>query len=218
MEISAFGENKQTKYNHVAPIDLDTIPQNELEQALLEFAEGSKGLESCLRTMWSNNLKTFACCAGNDHEYEIGNIVMSENVDIFSFLSPELLETDMIALEINDDKQAIYIGGDQKTKENIMHQISYDITQGRKNNKDLLQEKIGKPLNEEWVKAGRINSMRRAGLSEEEIEQEERRLEIYKILEEGTEEEIDAVMPEFTEIVGRLNQRLVEKNTSSRKK
>ena len=30
MEISRIGENKHTKYNHVAPIDLDTIPEEEI--------------------------------------------------------------------------------------------------------------------------------------------------------------------------------------------
>ena len=67
MEISRIGENKHTKYNHVAPIDLDTIPGEEKEQALKEFAEGSIGLENCLRNMWANNLKTHACCAGEEN-------------------------------------------------------------------------------------------------------------------------------------------------------
>ena len=31
MEIGKNGENKNTKYNHVAPIDLDTIPDHEKE-------------------------------------------------------------------------------------------------------------------------------------------------------------------------------------------
>ena len=104
MYISSSEEGKNTKYNHVAPIDLDTIPKEELEQALMEFAEGSLGLEKCLREMWKNGLKTIACCAGNNNPYEIAYIAMAEGVDIFSYLSSNLLSNDMVALESENNQ------------------------------------------------------------------------------------------------------------------
>ena len=110
MEISRKGENKHTKYNHVAPIEFDSIPDSEKEQALKEFAEGSLGLETCLRTMWDNGLKTHACCSGNDSEYDIGYICMEKGSDVFSYLSEELLSNDMIFLE-NEHHQMISFGG-----------------------------------------------------------------------------------------------------------
>lgn len=60
--------------------------------------------------------------------------------------------------------------------------------------------------------------MRRAGLSEEEIEYEIRGMEINKILAEGTKEEVDAIMPEFMERARLINQRLVEKYDSAKKR
>lgn len=214
MEIGKIGENKNTKYNHVAPIDLDIIPAHEREQALREFAEGSLGLENCLRVMWANNLKTHACCAGEQDEYDIAYITMANGVDIFSFLSEELLSSDMVALEFEEDKnrQTIRFGGTKEFKDKLMQRVADDIINGKKSNAHLIQNKIGKGLNSEWLKEGRINSMRRLGMSEEEINYRERGIELNRILETGTPEEIDAIMPEFLERVNLINQRLVEKN------
>ena len=60
--------------------------------------------------------------------------------------------------------------------------------------------------------------MRRAGLSEEEIESEIRGMEINKILAEGTKEEVDAIMPELMERARLINQRIVEKYVSAKKR
>ena len=213
MEIGVIGENKNTKYNHVAPIDLDTIPDYEKEQALKEFAEGSKGLENCLRAMWANNLKTHACCAGEQNDYDIAYIAMADGIDIFSFLSEELLSSDMIALEFNRDqnRQILRFGGTKEFKDKLMQKVADDILKGKKENDHLMQNKIGKGLNSEWLKEGRIYNMRKLGMSEEEIKYSERGLELNKIIETGTQEEVDAIMPEFLERVKLANQRLVKK-------
>ena len=203
MDFGNFLENKNTKYNHVVPIDLDTIPYYEKEQALKEFAEGSLGLEICLRIMWANNLKTHACCAGGHDEFDIGYISMGNGIDVFCFLSEDLLSSDMIALEFDKDqnRQTIRFGGKKEFKDKLLQKVSEDILSGKKQNDDLIQDKIGKGLNSDWLKEGRIYYMRKLGMSEEEIQFEERGLELNKILETGTQEEVDAIMSEFLDRV-----------------
>ena len=217
MEISRIGDNKNLKYNHVAPIDLDTIPAEDKEQALREFSEGSLGLEKCLRSMWDNGLKTHACCAGNDSEYDIAYITMSDNVDVFSFLSDSLLSTDMIALEFSEGHQTIRFGGPVEVKEQLMTSLAYDISTGYKQNEEVVKSKIGQPLNEEWLRNGRISSMRNQGLSEEEINFRERGFELNKIFDNGNDEERDAIMSDFVDYVGQLNQKLVDRTNNIKK-
>lgn len=217
LEISCVGENKNLKFNHVAPIDLDTIPLDEREMALKEFAEGSLGLEKCLRIMWENGLKTYASCAGDNDEYDIGYISMAEGVDVFSFLSNDLLSNDMIKLELIDNRQVISFGGPQKTKDELMQKVAEEISQGKKENSELIKNKLDKPLNANWEKERRIHFMRKAGLSDDEIEFQERGLLLNSMLDNGTPEEIEAIMPEYTEWVGILNQKLVEGHNRSKK-
>ena len=219
MEIGIPGDNKKTKYNHVAPIDLDTIPDHEKEQALKEFAEGSVGLENCLRVMWANNLKTHACCAGEQDDYDVAYIAMADGIDVFSFLSEELLSSDMIALEFEEDqnRQTLRFGGTKEFKDKLMQKVADDILRGKKQNDHLVQNKIGKGLNSEWLKEGRFYYMRKLGMSEEEIRYRERDLELNRILLTGTQEEVDAIMPEFLERLTLINQRLVEKNNNGKK-
>ena len=206
MEIAHKNENKYTKYNHVAPIDLDTIPEEEKEQALIEFAEGSIGLEKCLRVMWNNNLKTHACCAGNDEIFDEAYIAMAEGVDLFSYLSENLLNEKMIVLE-QEERQTIRIAGSEELKEKLLLMIALDITNGKKNNNDLLKEKIGKPFPLEWIKESRRYSMQNEGLSEKEIAFELKGIELNRIMEYGTQEEKEKIMPEYEE----YTQQLMEK-------
>lgn len=208
--IGKIGENKNTEFNHVAPIDLDTIPLHKREQALKEFAEGSLGLENCLRAMWEINLKTFSCCAGELDDYDEAYIGMAPGVDVFCYLSEELLLNDMVALEVDNDRQIIRFGGTIEYKDKLMQQVADDILSGKKQNEIQVQNKIGKALNSRWLKASRVNSMRKLGMSEEEIVDHERELAIRGILEHGTEEEVAAVWTEYIELVGRINERFLE--------
>lgn len=208
--IDAIGENKNTEFNHAAPIDLDTIPLDKREQALKEFAEGSLGLENCLRAMWANNLKTFACCAGELDDYDIAYIGMSPGVDVFGFLSEELLMNDMVALEVEDSRQIMRFGGTKEYKDKLMQQVADDILSGKKQNEHQVQNKIGKGLNKEWINLGRINSMRKLGMSEDEIREYERELELRQIVSHGTEDEVNAVWPEYLQLVAKMNDRVVE--------
>lgn len=212
MQIGEYEENQNTKYNHVAPIDLNTIPNPEKEQALKEFAEGSLGLEKCLRVMWDNNLKTHACCAGEHDDYTIAYIAMSEGIDIFSFLSEELLSNDMIALKFEkiENRQTLYFGGTKELKDKLMEKVANDILTGRKQNNAIVQNKIGKELNSEWSKEGRIYHMKKIGMSEEEIKYHE---ELEKILKTGTVDEMIAIISEIKKL---NNQRLAEKKEKRR--
>ncbi len=196
MYISSSEEGKNTKYNHVAPIDLDTIPKEELEQALMEFAEGSLGLEKCLREMWKNGLKTIACCAGNNDPYEIAYIAMAEGVDIFSYLSSNLLSNDMVALE-SENNQVIRFAGFEENKEKLMLMLAEDISTGKKNNSEQVKEKIGKSINSEWKKEANIYYMRKAGLTEEKIAFELYEMELIQKMVRGTEEGRKALESEY---------------------
>ena len=84
------------KYNRGVPIPLDTIPIEDTEIALLEFANGSNGLIKCLRIMWMHGLKTYSSNPGERNSFDIGHIVMEEGEEIFSYLSKEFLEDDRI--------------------------------------------------------------------------------------------------------------------------
>lgn len=214
--MSAPGENKQLKYNHVAPIDLDSIPVDELEQALIEFAEGSVGLENCLRIMWANGMKTEACCAGERGEDDIAYISMCEGVDLFKYLSDDLLLNEMVALE-DEGHQLIRFAGEAAEKDRLMQKVAEDVASGIKDNSELLQEKIGKDFPAEWYRERNIRAMKRHGLTDEEIAARERQLELFKIMECGSQEEVDAVMPEFMEMLTSINQKRVE-NQEGRKK
>jgi len=210
MYISSSEEGKNTKYNHVAPIDLDTIPKEELEQALMEFAEGSLGLEKCLREMWKNGLKTIACCAGNNDPYEIAYIAMAEGVDIFSYLSSNLLSNDMVALE-SENNQVIRFAGFEENKEKLMFMLAEDISTGKKNNMKQVKEKMGKPINLEWQKEANIYYMRKAGLTEEKIAFELYGMELRYKMAHGTEEERKLLKLEYEKYWDTLLEKGTEK-------
>lgn len=216
MEMSAPGENKQLKYNHVAPIDLDSIPADELEQALIEFAEGSVGLENCLRIMWANGMKTFACCAGERDEDDIAYISMCEGVDLFKYLSDDLLLNEMVALE-DEGHQLIRFAGEVDEKDRLMQRLAEDVASGVKDNARLLQEKIGKDFPEEWYRERNARAMKRHGMSDEDIAARERQLKLFKIMETGSQEEMDAVMPEFMEMLTSINQKRVVNHEEKKK-
>lgn len=156
MEWNYIGEREDTKYNnHNRPLYLDSIPNEDLEEALKDFSEGSLELMECLRILWSNNIKTFACCKG-DHVYlgeDSGStygeayICMEEGYDAFSYLSEGLINNEMIELYDDHNKQTIYFYG--KDKNNLIKQFGNDVLTGKKNNMELLKEKIGKSVSNE---------------------------------------------------------------------
>ena len=144
--------NEKTKYSHRGPIDMNTIPIADTNWAIFEFANGSNGLEKSLRAMWQRNLKTHACSAGSDSPYDIAYITMQEDVDIFSYLSTTTLNDDLIEIDYEDNRETIRFAGSKGIREGAILQFVRDIESGKKKNSDLVEEKIGKPFNEEWLR------------------------------------------------------------------
>ena len=150
-------ENSVSKYNYGEPIPLDLIPIEECEQALIEFAAGSLGLEKCLRVMWMNGLKTYSSNPGERNTFDIGHIVMEEGEDIFSYLSEEFLNDERIRIDILYNRQEIKFAGSYGEKEGAMLFLAREIQRGKKkNNSSLINEKIGLPFPDSWIR--RLNS------------------------------------------------------------
>ena len=149
-----------SKYNQGPIIKLDDIPKDELGQALNDFAEGSLGLKKCLSVMWKNDLKTLACCAGNENSFEEAYILMDENNDVFSYLSDEILLSDMVSISCDErNRQLIVFVGPTIYKEQYFNILANDILSGIKHNKQNLKNKIGKPLPQEWKVHGIVYQM-----------------------------------------------------------
>lgn len=146
MELKPYNINKNLKYNHITPVELDSIPKEELEQALIEFSEGSKGLEKTLKVMWSHGLKTIACCAGEENYFNIGYICMEKGINVFEYLSEELILNEFIALE-DGEMQIIRFARD---KENILYHLANDILSGKKDNKKIIKLKINSTFSQKW--------------------------------------------------------------------
>ena len=139
------------KYNISIPLDLDDLTDEDKELAVVEFAEGLPGLERCLRTMWKAGLKTSACCAGNHEPYESAYIMMDRKVDIFSYLSEESLNEEMLKLEVSGKYQVIRVAGDEDKKNEVLVRIASDVLSGKKDNKEQVKEKLKKSFPTWWL-------------------------------------------------------------------
>jgi len=204
MKIENKRNKKNTKYNRTVPIKLEKIPTSELLEALKEFSEGSIGMEECLKEMWINNLVTHACCIGHD-DFDLAYIAMRENIDLFKYISEELLENDNISIEISYGRQVIRFFGTKEEKEILFFKLAEDIKTGIKNNKHIIDNKIGKTLD------SKILAMYKNKSTEELID--ERWKEINYILDNGTQEEIDAIWDEYVEKVEQINMKLLSKRS-----
>ena len=153
---------KNSKYNQGPIINLDDIPSDEINQALNDFSEGSPGLKKCLSIMWKNKLKTLACCAGNKNSFEEAYILMEEDIDFFSYLSDELLLSNMVSIFCDQkNRQSIVFIGPEIYKEKYFNILANDILSGVKHNMKTLNDKIGKPLPQEWKVHGIVYQMMR---------------------------------------------------------
>ncbi len=142
-----------TKYNYGEPIPLDSIPIEECEQALIEFAAGSPALEKCIREMWMHGLKTYCCYNGEQNSFDIGYIIMEEGEDIFIYLSPDFIYDERIRIDLVDNKQRVRFAGSNPEKEGAMLFLTREIQSGRKkNNGEAILENIGKPYPNGWVR------------------------------------------------------------------
>ena len=145
--------NNTCKYNHGVSIPLDTIPIEDIELALYEFAAGSVGLEKCLREMWMHGLKTHSSYPGSKNSFDVGHIVMEEEEDVFSYLSEEFLNDPRIRIDVVDERQEIKFAGNSPEKEGALLFLTREIQKGKKkNNYALVGEKIGEPYPDGWVR------------------------------------------------------------------
>ena len=142
-----------SKYNYGEPISLDTIPIEDTEQAIKEFADGSLGLEKCLRTLWMYGIRTYSCYHGGKNTFDIGYIVMDEGEDVFSYLSEEFLNDERIRIDIVDNMQRIKFAGSIPEKEGALLFLAREIDSGRKKVKsDFILDKIGEHYPNGWVR------------------------------------------------------------------
>ena len=146
--------NNTSKYNYGVPISLDTIPIEDTEVALYDFANGSRGLLMCLREMWIHGLKTYSSNPGEKNSFEIGHITMEEDEDVFRYLYVDLLENDnRIRIDKIDDRQVIKFSGTTPEKEGAMLRITSEIQSGiKKGNEEVIKKKIGESFPKEWVR------------------------------------------------------------------
>ena len=145
-------EFKETKYSFRGPINLDTIPNDDIGIALVEFSKGSAGLALCLRVLWQYGLKTYASYPGNSNVFDIAYIVMEENEDIFSFLSKDFLNNNGIRINVIDNRQVVYFLGNKGEKSSEMIMLAQNILSGRKNNTKLIEERIGEAFPTGWIR------------------------------------------------------------------
>ena len=142
----------KTKYSNKGPIDLDTIPVDDIGIALVEFSKGSRGLALCLRVMWQHGLKTYASYPGNSNIFDIAYIIMAEGEDIFCYLSEDFLNDNGIRINIVDNRQVVYFLGNEGEKSSEMISLVQNLLSGRKKNTKLLQERIGEPFPTGWIR------------------------------------------------------------------
>lgn len=141
----------EPKYSHRGPISMDLIPIEDTCLAIEEFSHGSVSLCMCLRAMWQRNLKTYSCYADVTEPFDIAHITMEKNVDIFSYLSPVIIEDDMIQIDLDGDREVIRFAGNKAKIEAGILSLIRDIQSGRKRNSKEVKEKLGKPFPEEWM-------------------------------------------------------------------
>ena len=138
---------EKSKYNYGEHIPLDSIPISDTN-----IADGSRGLEICLRVMWMYGLKTYSCYPGNKDIFDIAYIVMEENEDVFSYLSEEFLNDEGIRIDIVDNREVIRFSGNLGEKDSEMILLAQNILSGKKKNSHILHEKIGLPFPDSWVR------------------------------------------------------------------
>ena len=148
--------NYESRYFSKGSINLNTIPTEDCELALMAFSGESIGLIKCLRAMWQRNLKTHSCHVDYNNPQDIAYIKMEKNIDIFSYLSERILTDDMIQINYVDEKEIIIFSGTRERIEGALLALARDIQTGRKHNIELLKEKLYKPFIAEYEKQDNI--------------------------------------------------------------
>ena len=150
---------------HKDLIDIEAIPENERNEYLEFFSEGSIELKRCLKTMWNMNLYTSACCKGHnltERVYTVDGkdyffidlyayICMKPNNNIFEYLSKKIITDPYIHIsKFEDDREAIYIYGRDRLEK--INRLTKDLKTGKKDNDILLDLYINRNISSKIVK------------------------------------------------------------------
>ena len=76
---------EKTKYSNRGHISMDSIPIEDTELALEEFAGSSNGLAKSLRGMWQNGIKTYSSYAEVEDPCDIAYIKIEKGKNLFCF-------------------------------------------------------------------------------------------------------------------------------------
>ena len=116
---------EKRKYNYGEHIPLDSIPISDTNIALYDFADGSRGLEICLRVMWMHGLKTYSCYPGNKDIFDIAYIVMEENEDVFNVEDYVLDDYQKRAAVIDENNMQIIAGAGTGKTSTLQGKLKY---------------------------------------------------------------------------------------------
>ena len=64
-------EDIKNKYNNGVPMSLEEMSEEEIDQAMHIWAEGSESLERVLKESYKNGLLSHACCAGGPEPHSV---------------------------------------------------------------------------------------------------------------------------------------------------
>lgn len=161
-------------HNINASMSVSSIKEEEREKYLTLFSEGSNRLRDCLDVMWKMNLFTIGCCFGSSEEFKEGFIATEDGVNLFEYLSPKVLDDDMVRLHIykkgkSKCVQRISFAGSQERKEEILLHLVEDLLTGIKDNAKEVNNKIGKPFATSYLIDKKEYELRKLGLPEEII-------------------------------------------------
>jgi len=169
-------ERKDKGFNYSnEPIQYNKIPKDKIGEALKDFSEGSVSLEKCLSVLWKKELFTIACCKG-DHLYKGSDtgsmfgeayIAFEPGINIFDYLSEEIIKNNNIEISNINNKQTIYFYG--KDKDILILLLANDVLSGKKENQQLIEKKLEKQIDKSVLIESFINRLKVNGLLEEEI-------------------------------------------------
>lgn len=93
-------EDMKNKYNTGVPMSLEEMSEEEIDQAMHVWAEGSESLEKVLKESYKNGLLSHACCAGGPEPhamfpYIAFNLHNEKSRKIAIYLTEKLIESEL---------------------------------------------------------------------------------------------------------------------------
>ena len=214
--------------NHKVLIDIKKLPIDERKELAEFFSEGSKTLGMALRTLWNKRLYTIACCKGHlfgERDWMFSRmysyIAFDKDINVFQYLSDELLSNPYVAIGTFDYHQAIYFFG--RNRDDYMLKFISDIMNKKVINSKYLSSKMNRPLDYETMKEVKREYYLDSGFTEDEIKKLNDIDMQYKILKMNKDyvyipdEEYDKLFNESASIYDKLKMRKMSKKRRERK-